>query len=87
MQSAIDSVRYIELTAGWARFDMKRTVNAILDVFARFLGDKRGATAIEYTLIASLICIGILAGGGILRDSIQTSYTTLADRLTEASQP
>ncbi|ATU92870.1 Flp family type IVb pilin [Phyllobacterium zundukense] len=63
---------------------MKRSVNAILDVFARFQRDETGATAIEYTLIASLVSIGVIVGAGILGVSVKDLYIGLADDVTEA---
>ena len=51
-------------------------------IFARFLKDESGATAIEYGLIAALISVGIIGGtkavGGKLKDTftfISTSFT------------
>jgi len=46
-------------------------------IFARFLKNESGATAIEYGLIAALIAVGIIAGAGALSDSIQTTLTGL----------
>lgn len=64
---------------------MKRTVNAILDAFARFLGNNCGATAIEYTLIASIISISILLGAGMVGSSVRTLFDRTADEVTQAT--
>ena len=49
------------------------------NIFARFLKDESGATAIEYGLIAALISVAIIGGAtavgsklGLLFDSIKT---------------
>lgn len=64
---------------------MRRPVKIILDVFGDFLRDRSGTTAIEYTLIASIISIGIMIGAGMLGTSVGELYTDLAQDLTEAS--
>jgi pilus assembly protein Flp/PilA len=64
---------------------MRRPVKIIFDVFADLLRDRSGATAIEYTLIASIISIGILVGAGTLGTSVKDLYTNLAEDLTEAA--
>lgn len=63
---------------------MKRSTGALLKAFNRFLGDDTGATAIEYTLIASLVSIGIIVGAGILGVSVKDLYTGLSEDLTQA---
>ena len=64
---------------------MTRTVNAILDIFARFLNNRCGATAIEYTLIASIISIGIMVGAGIVGTETRSLFGFIADEVTQAS--
>ncbi|PSH64180.1 MULTISPECIES: Flp family type IVb pilin [Phyllobacterium] len=64
---------------------MKRTVNATLDAFARFLGNKCGATAIEYTLIASIISLSIILGAGMLGGSVRTFFDRIAEQVTQAT--
>jgi len=64
---------------------MRRPVKIIFDVFANFLRDRSGATAIEYTLIASIISIGIVVGAGTLGTSLKDLYTSLAGDVTEAT--
>jgi pilus assembly protein Flp/PilA len=65
---------------------MKRTVNAILDVFAAFMHNRAGATAIEYTLIASLISLTIIVGAGMLGTSVKSLFDGVADKVTEVSK-
>jgi Flp pilus assembly pilin Flp len=48
--------------------------NALIQTFRGFVQDERGATAIEYALIASVISISIIAVaislGGTVRDDL-----------------
>jgi len=44
-------------------------------VFAKFLKDESGATAIEYALIAALIGVGIIAGATAFSDSLNGLFT------------
>jgi pilus assembly protein Flp/PilA len=53
-------------------------------IFARFLKDESGATAIEYGLIAALISVGIIAGATLLGTSLDTTFTTLGNTMTGA---
>lgn len=55
-------------------------------LFARFLKDESGATAIEYGLIAALVSVGIIAGVNALSGSIQTTFTNLGDTMQEATE-
>jgi len=64
---------------------MTRTMNAILDTFARFLHNRCGTTAIEYTLIASIISIGVLVGAGMLGTSARGLFEFIAGEVTQAS--
>ncbi|PYE29671.1 pilus assembly protein Flp/PilA [Rhizobium sp. PP-CC-3A-592] len=53
-------------------------------VFARFLKDESGATAIEYGLIASLIALAMILGATALGTQINTTFTTIKTRLSTA---
>ncbi len=64
---------------------MRRPVKIILDVFGDFMLDRSATTAIEYTLIASIISIGIMIGASMLGTSVAELYAALAQDLTEAS--
>lgn len=45
----------------------------------RFMRDETGATAIEYTLIASLISMAILGGVNMLSDTVAAQFQEAAD--------
>ena len=51
-------------------------------MFKRFLKDDRGATAIEYTLIAGAMAVFVVAGWPILTDALNSDATTIATKLT-----
>ena len=53
-------------------------------IFARFLKDESGATAIEYGLIAALISVALIAGATTLGDSLSTTFQTISDKMVEA---
>lgn len=53
-------------------------------LFARFLKDESGATAIEYGLIAALISVGIIAAAGALGSSISGTFTTASESMNTA---
>lgn len=50
-------------------------------VFARFLKDESGATAIEYGLIASLIAVALILGAGAVGTQINTTFTNIKTKL------
>ncbi|MEQ1941365.1 Flp family type IVb pilin [Mesorhizobium sp. VNQ89] len=50
-------------------------------LFARFVKDESGATAIEYGLIAALIALAIMAGAGAVGNQIGAQFNTIADEL------
>lgn len=50
----------------------------------RFLRDDRGATAIEYALIASLIAIAITLGFGNMAGALQWLWSDNNSRLVQA---
>jgi pilus assembly protein Flp/PilA len=51
-------------------------------VFARFVKDESGATAIEYGLIAALIAVVIIAGATTLGNEINALFGRIAANLT-----
>lgn len=51
-------------------------------IFARFLKDESGATAIEYGLIAALISVALIAGATSLGNQINTNFGNLATTLS-----
>lgn len=62
-----------------------RIGNQMKNLFARFLKDESGATAIEYGLIAALISVGIIAGATSLGGSINNTFTNLGTTMTDAA--
>mgnify|MGYP001765595950 CR=1 FL=1 len=52
-----------------------------MTLFARFLKDESGATAIEYGLIASLVAIAIISGAGTLGNNLNNTFTNLAKNM------
>ncbi len=57
---------------------------AIRKVFRRLRSDKRGATAIEYGLIAALIIIAMLAGLGTLGGGANGMWGKMANKVVLA---
>ena len=55
-------------------------------MFARFLKDESGATAIEYGLIAALIAVAIIAGASALGTQLNTQFNTTATEI-QSAQP
>ncbi|MDP2120811.1 MAG: Flp family type IVb pilin [Hoeflea sp.] len=47
----------------------------------RFLGDRTGATALEYALIASLISIALIGGASTMGNAINTSMNDVSQHL------
>ncbi|KAA0699146.1 Flp family type IVb pilin [Neorhizobium sp. P12A] len=54
-------------------------------LFARFLKDESGATAIEYGLIAALISVALIAGASSLGNALNTQFQNLATVMTDPS--
>ncbi|SOC95049.1 pilus assembly protein Flp/PilA [Rhizobium sp. AN5] len=50
-------------------------------IFARFLKDESGATAIEYGLIAALISVAIIGGATTVGTKLNTVFTNLGTRI------
>jgi pilus assembly protein Flp/PilA len=48
----------------------------------RFIADERGATAIEYGLIASLISVAIIAATKNLGTNVKNTFSTVATNVT-----
>jgi pilus assembly protein Flp/PilA len=68
------------------RLTMKRRVTRFPALLAKLLGDDSGATVIEYTLIASIISIGIIAGAGSFGTTAGALYTNVANELAAAAE-
>ena len=50
-------------------------------VFARFIKDESGATAIEYGLIASLIAVAAIAAMTTIGSKLNTTFTNVRSNL------
>lgn len=53
---------------------------------SNFFKDEGGATAIEYSLIAALIAVAVIAALDQIGDEAQTTFETIADELEDANQ-
>lgn len=54
------------------------------NIFARFVKDESGATAIEYGLIAALIALAIMVGAGQLGNALDKKFQDIAKDLNNA---
>lgn len=54
-------------------------------LFARFLKDESGATAIEYGLIAALIALAIMAGATTIGSQLDLTFTAIGSTLEDAN--
>ena len=50
-------------------------------IFARFMKDESGATAIEYGLIAALISVALITGATALGDALNNQFDNLSKEL------
>jgi len=64
---------------GWARCNTRR--EAQMTLLKSFLRDERGATAIEYGLIAAGISVAIITVVGQLGSQLNTTFTSVKDAL------
>ncbi len=48
----------------------------------RFLQDESGATAIEYSLIATIMAVGLIAAFPVLSSGISNVFTSIAGNLS-----
>ncbi|MFZ0849711.1 MAG: Flp family type IVb pilin [Hyphomicrobiaceae bacterium] len=60
---------------GWRRKD---------GALARFARDRRGATSVEYGLIAVLVAVGMLAGLKALGAGNSSSWSSTSNKITDA---
>ncbi len=57
------------------------------NLFARFVKDESGATAIEYGLIAALIAVGIIAASTTLGTQLSGLFERIAGKLENTTVP
>jgi pilus assembly protein Flp/PilA len=53
-------------------------------LFARFLKNESGATAIEYGLIAALISVALIAGASTLGNSLSNTFESISEQMNTA---
>jgi pilus assembly protein Flp/PilA len=56
-------------------------VEASMNLFARFVRDESGATAIEYGLIAALISVVIITAVTAVGGNLQKTFTSISNAL------
>ncbi len=54
-------------------------------IFARFMKDESGATAIEYGLIAALISVALIAGATTLGGALNNTFTGISNKMGNAA--
>ena len=54
------------------------------NTFRRLVEDERGASAIEYALIAALIALAIIVGANLLGGSLNEVFESISDTLQGA---
>ncbi|MCM2291784.1 Flp family type IVb pilin [Allorhizobium sp. BGMRC 0089] len=54
-------------------------------IFARFMKDESGATAIEYGLIAALISVALVTGATTLGSSLNNTFSNVSNKMTDAA--
>jgi pilus assembly protein Flp/PilA len=52
-----------------------------MQMFRRFLSDRKGATAIEYGLIASILAVAIIGGFGALSNQLKNVFEAAKDAM------
>ena len=55
-------------------------------LFAKFIKDESGATAIEYGLIAALISLAIITAAGLVGDRLSENFGEIEKALSGASE-
>ena len=60
---------------------MSKFVTAVPETFRRFLSDERGATSIEYAIIASGVSIVIVGVVATLGSNVKSLYSSVATAL------
>lgn len=51
-------------------------------LFAKFLKDESGATAIEYGLIAALISVALITGATTLGNTLNNTFSKISNKMT-----
>ncbi len=56
-------------------------LHALTCMLLSFKNDRRGVTALEYGLIASLVGIALLVGAGNLGTALNSTFTSIAGKI------
>ena len=64
---------------------MTQTAERLVFALKRFRDDKRGATSIEYALIAILISVVIIASASAIGTSLNSVFNNVAGKLDESN--
>jgi pilus assembly protein Flp/PilA len=64
---------------------MTQTAERLVFALKRFRADKRGATSIEYALIAILISVVIIASASAIGTSLNSVFNNVAGKLDESN--
>ncbi len=62
---------------------MKTPQSNAVYMLARFLHDMRGATAVEYAVIAGMIGIGVLVGISAIPDALNTFFNNVGGTMSQ----
>lgn len=54
-------------------------------IFARFMKEESGATAIEYGLIAALISVALIAGASTLGNNLNNVFQNISSKMSDAA--
>jgi pilus assembly protein Flp/PilA len=55
-------------------------------LFRQLLSDLRGATAIEYGLIAAIMSVALISGYGAFTGALMGTFNTIETEITEAGK-
>ncbi len=53
-------------------------INAVISLIAQLRSDRRGVTALEYGLIASLVAVVLIAGAATLGGNLNSTFSSIA---------
>ena len=54
-----------------------------MTMFAKFIRQDDGATAIEYGLISAIIAVALISGFGAFSDALSNQFTLLSDTMND----
>ncbi len=61
--------------------------NTLSGIVRRFTCEEDGATAIEYSLVAAILAIAIIAAVGGIRDELNTTFESVGGELAANNTP